>query len=462
MQSNAGVRRESSDALRAGRRITSILVNLDARRVALLAADGPPSRGFVDTDLPTGAFTLTVDRRNRRWVFDAREVRQQPRFSVKIDGPDPFALEYSNPLQATVTSGLDMPAIPDFAATTRLVAEHVHDRDYRAALATLCELNEVDLYDVIDELWATLPGVVNDVLLHFVEATRDNDLSGQPSALRALESFARYPKELFVDAFTSCVVHPSSFAKNEERARAGLRNVRLQLDFDLIPPRSLLIYADDIDAATEPSTVRPTYGPGCLTYPPALTVGSTPRLHAATTAAITNLERQNVEFIRESIHQVSTVLLSVYQASLSIAKIDAANMARGYQPRAQRGPGQWRSTFEGGSNMSDAAARYELTSCGTPPGMGYFVDGVQFEGFASRTLLDAKFWRSGGHMAKALKSGRMWAGWKVVNQANRQLRVAKARGVDVEWRFASKEVADLVQQIFRANGLPIRAVFIAP
>ena len=38
--------------------------------------------------------------------------------------------------------------------------------------------------------------------------------------------------------------------------------------------------------------------------------------------------------------------------------------------------------------MTKEAAEYELSSCGTPKGMGYFVDEVQFEGFKNRTLLD--------------------------------------------------------------------------
>ena len=458
----AGARRPSSDAMRPRSQVTHLVVNIDARRVALFCADGPPYRGFVDTDLATGAYTVKVDRRARRWVFDAAQVRSQPRFGLLIDGPDPFALDFAASLSVAVTSGLDMPALPDFAATAARVDQYVYDRDYRGALALLCELNEVDLYDLVDDLWATKPGVVNDVLLHFVEAARDLQADGQQAALRALESFAQKSKELYVDAFSSCAIHASSFARNDERTQAGLTNIRLQLDFDLVPPRTLLLYADDVGSGTDMAAALPTYGPGCLTFPEALSAGTTPRLENAKADAIQNLERQNVEFFRESVRQVSHVLLSVYQASLSLAKLDAAMTARGNPPRTPRGPGKWLPTFEGGSNMPAAAARYELTSCGTPAGMGYFVEGVQFEGFAGRTLLDAKFWEPGGYMAKGLRGGWLKVGWKVVDQANRQLRVARMHGVDVEWRFASQEVADLVRVIFRNNSIPIRVVHIAP
>jgi hypothetical protein len=112
--------------------------------------------------------------------------------------------------------------------------------------------------------------------------------------------------------------------------------------------------------------------------------------------------------------------------------------------------------------MSEAAERYEMTSCGAPKGMGYKVDGVQFEGFRNGKLLDAKHWLDDGMMAKALGRGRWWAGQKVVTQAERQLAVARARGVGVEWRVAGRQTADILRQIFRNNNLPIDVVYIAP
>jgi hypothetical protein len=123
------------------------------------------------------------------------------------------------------------------------------------------------------------------------------------------------------------------------------------------------------------------------------------------------------------------------------------------------GPGKVLRTFEAGANMADSAANFELAKAGTESGTGYFLDGVQFEGYENRALVDAKAWSDTGRMNLALRNQVMWAGWKVVNQAARQLAVARAHGLSVEWRFLGQETAEIVQEILRINGLDIRIVY---
>jgi len=224
----------------------------------------------------------------------------------------------------------------------------------------------------------------------------------------------------------------------------------------------LIVYADDILDGSDPVDAPPQYGPACLTYPKVLSKVSTPKLHAAKTQALKDIEAQNVEFFRFAFKEVSIQLLSVYQTANSIQRIVLENAIRGAVVLARRGPGLWRPTFEGGTNMSEEAEAYELSSCGTPKGMGYYVDEVQFEGFSDGKLLDAKFWRSDGRVGGALLKGEYWAGWKVVNQAERQLAVAGPRGVEVEWRIADDKVAEAVRTIFRAHKFSIRVVHIPP
>lgn len=59
-------RREASDATRPRALVTGIVVDLDASRVAFTAADGPPYRGEIDTDL---AWYLPA----HRWKFPSAE-----------------------------------------------------------------------------------------------------------------------------------------------------------------------------------------------------------------------------------------------------------------------------------------------------------------------------------------------------------------------------------------------------
>jgi hypothetical protein len=459
-------RRQASDRDRPRTLVTGLVVNLDAPRVALLAADGPPYRGEIDTDLVEGVYAIRPDPRQHLWIFEPRQVRSGLRFDLTIDGPDPFSLTYGQPLLLVVTHGLDGDRFDTLAAAVNVIDSALHDHTpdrWADALDYLCLLNAVDLYDLLDELEATHSGVVGDLLLHFAEAAKLSDLQGQAGVLRALESFARKPSEYYVDGFDSWQVAPKSFAANPERQRAGLTNIQLVLTFDAVPPvRALTVYADDIldDSATEPTP--PRYGPLSLTYPTRLTRGTTPKLFAAKQAAIAQIEAQNAEFFTTSFKLTAQVLLGVYQATLSVAKIDAASEARGYQPRAERGPGQWRQTFEGGTNMSDEAAAYENSSCGTPSGMGYYVDEVQFEGYRNGKLLDAKFWRMNGRMGRFIRYRPDLAETKVFNQATRQLTVANKYGAGVQWRVADPQMADLLRNFMQGKGLAVEIVYIAP
>lgn len=116
-------------------------------------------------------------------------------------------------------------------------------------------------------------------------------------------------------------------------------------------------------------------------------------------------------------------------------------------------PGQWRADFEGGTNMSTADSAYEARVCNKQEGMGYYVNGVQFDGYENNTLLDGKNWAANGRITKALERQEHWAGWKVVNQAESQLEAAG--NTPVEWRVASQEAVDQIRAIFKTHGISI-------
>lgn len=459
-------RRPASDQDSKRTTVTGLVVNLDAGRVALLTTDGPPYRGDIDTDLVPGVYAIRAEPQQHLWVFEPQQVRSGLRFDLTIDGPDPFTLAYAPQVLLVGTHGLDGLRFDTLGAAVRAIDQAVHDHAparWADALDYLCMLSPVDLYDLLDELEATHAGVAGELLLHFIEAAKLSDAAGQEGVLRALESFTRKPTEYYVDAFDTCQVSPASFKKNPERQRAGLTNIQLVLTYDVIPPvRALTVYADDITDDSSADQDPPTYGPLSLTYPTHLSQGTTPKLFAAKKRAIADLETQNAEFIITAFKLTAQVLLSVYQASMSVAKMEAASSSRGYQPRAERGPGQWRETFEGGSNMSEDAAAYENSACGTPRGMGYYVDEVQFEGFRNGKLLDGKFWRAGGSMSRLMRYRPDLAQTKILDQATRQLNVAGKYGVGVQWRVADAQIADMLRNFMQYRGLAVEIIYIAP
>jgi hypothetical protein len=152
----------------------------------------------------------------------------------------------------------------------------------------------------------------------------------------------------------------------------------------------------------------------------------------------------------------------VYRASTSVAKAESVAVSRGYQLRAERGPGQWLPTFQVGTNMRAEDAAYELSSCGTPRGMGYYVDNVQFENFENGDLLDAKNWRVGGRMANLMLNVPFKADEVIRRQAVKQLAVANKYGVGVQWRVADPQVTDMLRNFMQLNLFPIKVVYKAP
>ncbi|ALJ21610.1 hypothetical protein [Microbacterium sp. No. 7] len=454
-------RRPASDSARRRTTVTGMSINVAAGRVALSTADGPPYRGSVDTDLAPGAYDLTVDRRAERWVFAGGQVRSGLRFDLTIDGPDPFTLDYAQPLLLSVSRGLDDTRGDTLAQAVALVDRAVYDHEpqrWADAVDYLCLLNEVDLYDVIDELEASHPGVAGELLLNFAHAVQRSDVEGQDGVLRALQSFVRPPAEYYVDGFVSWQVSPATWKHDETSTRKS--NVQLVLSFER-PPRALTVYAEDIGDAPDKESAPPVHGPLALTYPRALSLGTTPRLHAAKKAALAQIEAQNAEFIVVAFRLTAEVLLGVFQASQSVAQMATKTQVRPAS-RAERGPGRWEPTGQGGTNMKADAEAYELSSCGTPRGMGYYVDGVQFEGFKGGKLLDAKHWTRGGRMDNFIREVPWSAGEKIRKQATTQLRVASRHGVGVQWRVADRHVADALRAFMTNEGLPIEIVFIAP
>ena len=61
-------------------------------------------------------------------------------------------------------------------------------------------------------------------------------------------------------------------------------------------------------------------------------------------------------------------------------------------------------------------------------------------------MVEAKNWAADGRIVKALEAQQNRAAWKVVNQAEEQVRAAS--GVPIVWRVASKEAKNAIGPIF--------------
>lgn len=97
--------------------------------------------------------------------------------------------------------------------------------------------------------------------------------------------------------------------------------------------------------------------------------------------------------------------------------------------------------------MSDASREYQKYITGADEGMVYEVEGVKFDGYKDRALIEAK----GDYSGFVDKSTGEFYDWfsgqdSLINQANRQLNVAN--GTKIEWYFNDSTSLDAVKSLF--------------
>jgi hypothetical protein len=452
-------------------------VDLYEGRISFLSRHGPPLRGYVSTDLDEGAYTLKIDSANKQWVI-LDTVKPGLRFSVDLDGPDPFSLTYEQPLVLTAHAGFRSSGNVDSIANIISILEELSNGGRWIFLSSL---SDILLEDVLDQLWSgetTGQGLIMNLLTGFEDAVRLTDNPGDIArVLRAIEGFTTKPSDLYIDAFTSYMLDPASREEDPERTRAGLSTVQIRFVFDKWPPeRSVVIYADDISAGNRPDPSEPTYGAANLRYPQWLNAATTPRMVAAKKATLDRLENENIVSIIEQAHGAFEEIQAAWTiygfaepliAGLNMkaapdkwaGSVGAARAAgapwrwKGIQPAA-KGPGTWVGDFEGATNMSTRSTWYQLDAAGTPPGWGYRCGGLQFENFLNGMLIDAKDWAYWGNVGRSMRglSDPVIAMSKV-RQAEAQLRVAQRASVGLEWRCSSAELIPTIRSGLDAHGL---------
>jgi hypothetical protein len=81
--------------------------NMDTGTVALFEAKRFLCGGDAATDLAPGKYQLVVDFARKDWKIvsvGARSKKENIRFTVDLDGPDPFTLGYANPCALEITN----------------------------------------------------------------------------------------------------------------------------------------------------------------------------------------------------------------------------------------------------------------------------------------------------------------------------------------------------------------------
>jgi hypothetical protein len=133
----------------------------------------------------------------------------------------------------------------------------------------------------------------------------------------------------------------------------------------------------------------------------------------------------------------------------NIGPVQAGGADASSDPEAEPGPGQWFHDFAY-DNMSSEAADYQARATGAPVGQGYYVNGVQFDGYSDGTLLDAKYFPEDGRFLND-PDYQVKKGWGLLKQAREQ--IAAAGSTPIEWRVASEPAAQLISQLFANNGI---------
>ena len=79
----------------------------DSGSVALFENKRFLCRGDAVTDLRTGKYQVVADFGRKEWKINgvgARSKAEHIRFTLDLDGPDPFKLLYANPVELEITN----------------------------------------------------------------------------------------------------------------------------------------------------------------------------------------------------------------------------------------------------------------------------------------------------------------------------------------------------------------------
>ncbi|HLM44242.1 MAG TPA: Tox-REase-5 domain-containing protein, partial [Myxococcaceae bacterium] len=121
---------------------------------------------------------------------------------------------------------------------------------------------------------------------------------------------------------------------------------------------------------------------------------------------------------------------------------------------AVHGPGKW--TYKTSTTGSKRAQEYQEQITGRPAWYVYMVGTVEFDGFNGKQLLEAKgrgyknFIRKDGRLQPWYEAGKGFKG--LMEQADRQSKLADTLNVPVVWHVAEVEFANFLRKLFKKEG----------
>jgi len=119
-----------------------------------------------------------------------------------------------------------------------------------------------------------------------------------------------------------------------------------------------------------------------------------------------------------------------------------------------QGPGKW--TYKTSTTGSKRAQEYQEQITGRPAWYVYMVGTVEFDGFNGKQLLEAKgrgyknFIRKDGRLQPWYEAGKGFKG--LMEQADRQSKLADTLNVPVVWHVAEVEFANFLRKLFKKEG----------
>jgi hypothetical protein len=130
--------------------------------------------------------------------------------------------------------------------------------------------------------------------------------------------------------------------------------------------------------------------------------------------------------------------------------------------KAAKGPGEWRrKKFSG----SDEARRYQEQISGRPADDVYYIDDVEYDGFTSGVLKEAKgkryleFFEKNGKPKYWYEASGHFK--ELIEQASKQSKAA--RGIPLEWHVAEREMVDILRNQFNRAGIDnIQVIYTPP
>jgi hypothetical protein len=294
-----------------------------------------------------------------------------------------------------------------------------------------------------------------DELLHPLRAASLGELSLEHDWFNAALDGAQDAAEEMVVGLATLVTHPIRSAEGLAQLPSAVAAL-IASSPEYFARYSVLPLQEQIREAARLSTHLLTlYGSAAGAAVRLGTVGASLPVLSLTAEGAMALERVAVP--------VGTTAAELGAGTGAVYVLMAAERApKDGKSKPAKAPGEWKHRKFSGS---ERARRYQEQISGHSADEVYLIDGVEYDGFTSGVLKEAKaerylefFDESGQPKTWYEKSGGFDG---LIDQASRQLRAA--RGIPVEWHVAERELVEILLDHFEQTGLKdIKVIYTPP